>query len=58
MTAKNDVTGDSIISRVNSKSFEDNFDAIFRKPINLNTYPKHEFALCPLCGEVECDCDK
>lgn len=32
MTAKNDITGDSIRSRVNSKAYEDNFDAIFRKP--------------------------
>jgi len=31
MVAKNDITGDSIASRVNSKQYEDNFDLIFRK---------------------------
>jgi hypothetical protein len=31
MAAKNDVTGDSIASRVNSKQYEENFDRIFRK---------------------------
>lgn len=31
MAAKNDITGDSIASRVNSKQYEDNFDRIFRK---------------------------
>jgi hypothetical protein len=31
MVAKNDITGDSIASRVNSKEYEDNFDRIFRK---------------------------
>ena len=31
MAAKNDITGDSIASRVNSKEYEDNFDRIFRK---------------------------
>lgn len=31
MTAKNDITGHSIVSRANSKSFQDNFDAIFKK---------------------------
>ena len=31
MAAKNDITGDSISSRVNSKQYEDNFDRIFRK---------------------------
>jgi hypothetical protein len=31
MAAKNDITGDSIASRVNSKQYEDNFDRIFGK---------------------------
>lgn len=30
MTARNDITGDALISRVNSDSFRDNFDRIFR----------------------------
>lgn len=29
MAAKNDITGDSIISRTNSKDYEDKFDTIF-----------------------------
>jgi len=32
MAAKNDVTGDSIQTRVNSKAYTDNWDAIFKKP--------------------------
>jgi hypothetical protein len=31
MTAKNDITGDSIKSRINTRSFEDNFDQFFNK---------------------------
>lgn len=31
MATTNDVTGDAIFSRANTKAFEDNFDAIFRK---------------------------
>jgi hypothetical protein len=29
MAAKNDITGDSIISKVNSKAYEENIDRIF-----------------------------
>jgi hypothetical protein len=43
MTTRNDVTGDLIKSRVNSKEFEDNFDAIFKK----NKDP-----LCDVCGKA------
>jgi hypothetical protein len=49
--SKNEVTGDEIISRYNTKAFEDNFDRIFRRP-------EHEFELCKQCGEVECECEK
>lgn len=31
MATKNDITGDFLISKVNTKEFEDNFDLIFRK---------------------------
>lgn len=31
MTARNDITGDAIQTRINSDSFRDNFDRIFRK---------------------------
>ena len=30
MASRNDITGDSLISKVNSDSFRDNFDRIFR----------------------------
>jgi hypothetical protein len=43
MASRNDVTGDLIKSRKNSKEFEDNFDKIFRK----NKDP-----LCDVCGRV------
>lgn len=43
MTTRNDVTGDLIKSRVNSKEFEDNFDTIFRK--------KPKEPLCDICGK-------
>jgi predicted nucleic acid binding AN1-type Zn finger protein len=42
MASRNDVTGDLIKSRKNSKEFEDNFDKIFRK----NKDP-----LCDVCGK-------
>lgn len=32
-TASNPITGDFIKSRANTKEYENNFDAIFRKPI-------------------------
>lgn len=32
--AHNEITGDFIKSKVNTKAFEDNFDAIFRKPFD------------------------
>lgn len=31
MATKNDITGDALISKVNTKEFENNFDRIFRK---------------------------
>ena len=34
MATKNDITGDLLQSRMNSKEFEENFDRIFRKRIN------------------------
>ena len=37
----NDITGDRIASK-SSKLYTDNFDSIFRKPINLLNYPRHE----------------
>jgi hypothetical protein len=41
MTSNNDITGDAIKSRVNSKEFETNFDAIF----------KRKDPICNICGK-------
>lgn len=41
MAAKNDITGDALISKVNSKEFEDNFDRIFRKKPELEQEPEY-----------------
>lgn len=38
--ATNDITGDSLRSRVNNKAFEDNFDRIFRSGKDDNTSTK------------------
>ena len=31
MVAKNDITGDNLVSRNNTKEYENNYDRIFRK---------------------------
>ena len=31
MATKNDITGDSIISKTNTDKYRDNFDAVFKK---------------------------
>jgi hypothetical protein len=41
MAAHNDITGDLIQSRVNSKEFENNFDLIFRS----------KDPICNICGK-------
>ena len=41
MSATNPITGDAIVSRPNTKQFEDNFDRIFGK----------KDALCQVCGK-------
>lgn len=42
VATKNDITGDSLISKVNTKAFEENFDKIFRKEAKR---------LCDICGK-------
>jgi len=32
--SKNDITGDKLISKTNTKSYEDNYDAIFKKQVD------------------------
>jgi len=60
MTSKNDITGDVLQSRMNSKAFEENFDRIFRKPSRIdvisqngNTGEHYEYELNKSTGEVE-----
>lgn len=43
MTAKNDITGDKLISKTNTDEFRDNFERIFGRP------PLKE---CERCGKV------
>lgn len=42
MATKNDITGDALISKLNNKAFEDNFDRIFRKKEPLSEYPEYD----------------
>lgn len=65
MTAKNDITGDVLQSRMNSKAFEENFDRIFRRKETFDALAKTveenqellqnlaEYELNPSTGEVE-----
>ena len=41
MASKNDITGDSLISKTNSKAYENNYDLIWGK----------KSALCDICGK-------
>jgi hypothetical protein len=57
MASKNDITGDVLQSRMNSKQFEENFDRIFRsnKPshdVSPHTH-EYEYELNKSTGEVE-----
>lgn len=38
MTAKNDITGDSLISKTNSESYRNNYDLIFGKKGKTNEF--------------------
>ena len=65
MTSKNDITGDVLQSRMNSKAFEENFDRIFRRKETFETLAQSvkkneellqnlaEYELNPSTGEVE-----
>jgi hypothetical protein len=56
MATKNDITGDVLQSRMNSKEFEENFDRIFRQRINdqkLNNNDLAEYELNKSTGEVQ-----
>ena len=59
MTSKNDITGDVLQSRMNSKEFEDNFDRIFRRKETFKELQKTadqyfaEYELHPSTGEVQ-----
>lgn len=53
--SKNDITGDLIQSRMNTKAFEENFDRIFRskKPSDDVSPHTYEYELHPSTGEVQ-----
>ena len=65
MTSKNDITGDILQSRMNTKAFEENFDRIFRRKETFEELAKSvkeneellqnlaEYELNPSTGEVE-----
>ena len=59
MTTKNDITGDVLQSRMNSKEFEENFDRIFRRKKAFKELQEQadqyfaEYELNPSTGEVE-----
>jgi hypothetical protein len=57
MTSKNDITGDVLQSRMNSKEFEDNFDRIFRQRISEQKLSNNdmlpEYELNPSTGEIQ-----
>ena len=65
MTSKNDITGDVLQSRMNTKAFEENFDRIFRRKETFEALAKSvkeneellqnlaEYELNPSTGEVE-----
>ena len=59
MASKNDITGDVLQSRMNSKAFEENFDRIFRRKEAFKDLQETadqyfaEYELNPSTGEVE-----
>ena len=59
MASKNDITGDVLQSRMNSKEFEDNFDRIFRRKETFKELQESadqyfaEYELNKSTGEVE-----
>ena len=65
MTSKNDITGDVLQSRMNTKAFEENFDRIFRRKETFEELAQSvkeneellqnlaEYELNPSTGEVE-----
>ena len=59
MASKNDITGDVLQSRMNSKAFEENFDRIFRRKEAFKDLQETadqyfaEYELNPSTGKVE-----
>jgi hypothetical protein len=59
MASKNDITGDVLQSRMNSKAFEENFDRIFRRKETFKELQETadqyfaEYELNKSTGEVE-----
>ena len=49
MSNHNDITGDKIISKTNTKEYADNYDKIFGKANAKNEWHKHDGSeLCPV----------
>ena len=53
MTTTNDVTGDSIKTKSNSKKYRDNWDQIFKKEKELHPYLYRFFVDCGRMGHLE-----
>jgi len=56
--SRNDITGDNLQSRPNSKAFDENFDKIFGKKCPVcngrgsvmeGAYPFEHYEQCPMC---------
>ena len=67
MSNHNDITGDKLITKAKSKAFDDNFDAIFRKPdwdekrmdiIGTNGNDGTHYGWNKHDGSIECPVDK
>lgn len=49
MSNHNDITGDKLISKTNTKAYEDNYDKIFGKANAKNKWQKHDGNnVCPV----------
>lgn len=59
-TSKNDITGDSLVTKTTSDAYRTNFDAIFRKKSDImepvTTKDEYEENKCD--GACMCTCDK
>jgi len=59
MAGKNNITGDKLISKVNTKSYDEGWDRVFNKKERDNKckkcgfiQQKPDFVLCEACGSL------